>query len=182
MERVTDLADPRRCKGACPTGQCHNLAVEGSDFCLAHGGQNTRPREYTRQYLLARTQDQMRLAQLEEDENYKTLRDEVIIATGLLQRRLDLAQSDADFIAAFPQIERFLKTLTELKKARQILDDRAGSMLSRSTLLRVAQEICRILIEQLEGVPNYERIVDELIVQIMSTVKNALNTESKSTV
>ena len=39
MQRVTDLADPRRCKGASLDGQCQNVAEEGSDYCRVHGGQ-----------------------------------------------------------------------------------------------------------------------------------------------
>lgn len=180
MERVADLADPRRCKGPCPEGQCPNLAEEGSDYCLAHGGVNRAPVQHMRQYLLTRVQDQSRLALLGDDEGLKTLRDEVVIATGMLQRRLNLAQSDVEFIEAFPQIEKFLKMLSDLKKSRQALDDKSGSMLARSTLIRIAQQICELLVNRLEGIPNYEETVDGLIVEIMTTVRNAINRQAEA--
>jgi len=175
MEKVTDLADPRRCKGPSPGGQCGNLAEEGSDYCRAHCGVDRGPVRHIRQYLLTRVSDQTRLAYLGDDEGLKTLRDEVVIATGMLQRRLNLAESDLDFIEAFPQIEKFLKMLADLKKSRQVLDDKSGSMLARSALIRVAQHICELLVDRLEGIPNYEQIVDGLIMEIMTTTGNAIN-------
>jgi hypothetical protein len=32
MQRVTDLADPRRCRGASVDGQCQNVAEEGAPW------------------------------------------------------------------------------------------------------------------------------------------------------
>jgi hypothetical protein len=180
MERVTDLADPRRCKGSCPVGQCPNLAEEGSDYCLAHGGVNRAPARHMRQYLLTRAQSQARLAALDDDEGLKTLRDEVVIATEMLERRLNLAQSDVDFIEAFPQIEKFIKMISDLKKSRQALDDKSGSMLSRVTVIRLAQRICELIVDRLEGIPNYEQTVDDLIGKIMTTIKNAVNSPSEA--
>jgi len=64
---------------------------------------------------LTRAQDQARLAHLDDPEGLKSLRDEVVIATGMLERRLNLVSTDAEFVAAFPQVEKFLKTLADLK-------------------------------------------------------------------
>jgi len=66
MQRVTDLADPRRCKGASVDGQCQNIAEEGSDYCRAHGGESQAPTRRLKQYLLTKAQDRERLAQLAE--------------------------------------------------------------------------------------------------------------------
>jgi len=107
MQRVTDLADPRRCKGASVDGQCQNVAEEGSDYCRAHGGESLAPARRLKQYLLTKAQDRERLAQLAENDGLKTLREEVVIALGQLERRLSLAsRSDAEFLAAYPGEER----------------------------------------------------------------------------
>ena len=63
MQRVTDLADPRRCKGASLYGQCQNVAEEGSDYCRVHGGHDQAPARRLKQYLLTKAQDRERLAQ-----------------------------------------------------------------------------------------------------------------------
>ena len=81
LQRVTDLADPRRCKGRSLDGQCQNVAEEGSDFCRVHGGVIQAPARRLKQYLLTRPQDCERLAQFDDPEGHKSLRDEVLIAT-----------------------------------------------------------------------------------------------------
>ena len=102
VQRVTDLADPHRCKGSKPDGQCQNVAEEGSDYCRAHGGESQALARRLKQYLLTKAQDRERLAQLAENDALKTLREEVIVALGQLERRLSLAnRSDAEFLAAY---------------------------------------------------------------------------------
>ena len=83
MQRVTDLADPRRCKGASLDGQCQNFAEEGAEYCRVHGGTDQAPALRLKQYLLTRAQDQARLVHLDDPEGVKSLRDEVVIATGM---------------------------------------------------------------------------------------------------
>jgi hypothetical protein len=180
VQRVTDLADPRRCKGAKPDGQCLNMAEDGSDYCRACGGESHAPARRMRQYLLAKAQDRARLAQLEEHEGLKSLRDEVAIAVGMLERRLNMVDTDAEFIQAFPQIERFFKTLADLKKSSFFLEQKSGAMLSRSAVHRLGQEICRIIVDELEGIPNYERIVDRIILRIVPAIQKADNSEADS--
>ena len=178
MERVTDLADPRRCKGAQPDGQCQNVAEEGSDYCRACGGESRAPARRLKQYLLARAQDRTRLAQLDDPEGLKSLRDEVVIATGMLERRLNMVDSDAEFIQAFPQIERFLRSVAELKKSSFFLEQKSGAMLSRTAAFRLGQEIIKIVVDELDGIPNYEQIVDRIITRIVPTIQKADNSEA----
>ncbi len=181
MQRVTDLADPHRCKGAQPDGQCQNLAAEGSDYCVACGGVDRAPAQRLRQYLLTRAQDRTRLAQLDDPEGLKSLRDEVVIATGMLERRLNLVRTDAEFISAFPQVEKFFKTLADLKKSNFFLEQKSGAMLSRSAALKMGREIIEIIVDRLEGIPNYEQTVDAIITDIVATISKADNSEDDTT-
>ena len=68
MQRVTDLADPRRCKGASVDGQCQNVAEEGAEYCRVHGGKDQAPARRLKQYLLTKAQDRERLAQFAEND------------------------------------------------------------------------------------------------------------------
>jgi hypothetical protein len=178
MQRVTDLADPHRCKGAQPDGQCQNRAEDGSDYCRACGGVDRAPAQRLRQYLLTRAQDSTRLANLNDPEGLKSLRDEVVIATGMLERRLNLAQSDAEFISMFPQVEKFLARIADLKKANFFLEQKSGAMLSRSAALKMGREIIEIIVERLEGIPNYEATVDAIITDIVATISKADNSDA----
>lgn len=178
MQRVTDLADPRRCKGAQPDGQCQNVAEEGSDYCRVCGGESQTPARRLKQYLLTRAQDQSRLADLDDPEGLKSLRDEVVIATGMLERRLNLVSTDAEFISAFPQVEKFLKTLADLKKSSFFLEQKSGAMLSRSAAFGLFQEIIKIIVDELDGISDYEQIVDRIIARIGPAIQHAGNSES----
>ena len=81
-----------------------------------------------------------------------------MIATGLLERRLNLARSDAEFISMFPQVEKFLGRIADLKKSNFFLEQKSGAMLARTAAFRLFQEILTIIVEELEGVAGYEQI------------------------
>lgn len=177
MDRVTDLADPRRCKAGTHSGQCVCIAPEGSDFCIHHSGIDRAPNRSMRQYLLAKAEDQTRLAQLSENEGLKSLRDEVAIAVGLLERRINLLQSDAEFIQACGQLNMLLLTIERLKKSSQVLEERSGAMVSRGAMLHLGQQICQIIVNRLEGIPDYEQLVDTIILDIIATIQHGGTTE-----
>ena len=174
MQRVTDLADPRRCKGPSVDGQCQNIAEEGSDYCRAHGGKDQAPARRLKQYLLTKAQDRERLAQLAENDALKTLREEVIVALGQLERRLSLAnRSDAEFLAAYPEVEKSLKTLADLKKSNFYLETKSGATLSREQAFGLARLMIEIIVDELDGIPDYTRIVDNIVTRILPAVENA---------
>jgi len=172
MQRVTDMADPRRCKGSCPDGQCQNVAEEGSDHCRAHGGHDQAPARRLKQYLLTKAQDRERLAQLAENDALKTLREEVVVALGQLERRLSLAnRSDAEFLAAYPEVEKSLKLLAELKKSNFSLEQKSGATLSREQGFALVRRMIEIIVDELQGIADYERIVESITVRILATVE-----------
>ena len=181
MQRVTDLADPRRCKGSSVDGQCQNIAEEGSDYCRAHGGESQALSRRLKQYFLTKAQDRERLAQLAENDGLKTLREEVVIALGQLERRLSLAnRSDAEFLAAYPEVEKSLKTLADLKKSNFYLETKAGATLSREQAFGLVRLMIEIVVEELDGIPNYERIMDRIVTRILPAVENAGKTQAEA--
>ena len=91
MQRVTDLADPRRCKGASLDGQCQNVAEEGIGLLPRPRRQRSGTRSTPEAVPLDQGARQARLAQLDDPEGLKSLREEVVVATGQLERRLNLA-------------------------------------------------------------------------------------------
>ncbi len=178
MQRVTDLADPNRCKGSLPDGQCQNVAEEGADYCRVHGGVDHAPARRLKQYLLTRTQDDARLARLLDNDGLKTLREEVVLALEQLKRRLNLAESDAEFLAAYPEVEKSLKTLADLKKANFFLEQKSGAMLSRDQAFGLFQEIISIVVDELADVPDYTEIMDRIITRVGPAIKQAARPES----
>jgi len=180
MQRVTDLADPRRCKGRSLDGQCQNVAEEGADYCRVHGGESRAPARRLKQYLLTTAQDCARLAHISENDGFKTLREEITVALKVLERRLSLATTDAEFISAYPQVERFLRRIESLKKSNLFLETKSGSMLSRDQAFGLFQEIIGIVIEELDGISGYTEIMDRIIARIGPAIQQAGTSQSEA--
>lgn len=178
MQRVTDLADSRRCQGPKSDGQCQNVAEDGSAYCQACGGKSLAPARRLRQYLLAKAQDSTRLAQFAEHEEVKSLRDEIALARMLIERRFNLIRDDADLIAACGSLNTLLLTVERLVKSAHAIEKSLGTLLARSAVLRVGQQICQIIVDRLEGIPNYEQIVDAVITDIVATIAKTDNAEA----
>ena len=106
MDRVTDLADPNRCKGTTGLGQCMNVALEGSDYCRVHARAYQAPEKGMRGYLLAKAADRARLAQLSEGEGIKSLRQEIDLVHMMIEEQWNAA---GDTPAAAPVNESTCK-------------------------------------------------------------------------
>jgi len=177
MDNVTDLADPRRCKAGTRAGQCTCVSAEGSDFCVLHSGKDQTPARNLRQYLLAKANDQTRLAQFAEHEDVKSLRDEIALARMLIERRFNLIQNDADLLSACGSLNQLFLTVERLVKSAHAIEQSLGALLARHAVLRLGQQICQIIVDRLEGVPGYEQLVDAIILDIIATIRQADNAE-----
>jgi hypothetical protein len=175
MERVMDPADPHRCKASVGTGQCMTVAEEGSDYCRVHAGSYQPPEKGLRQYLLARAQDRARLAAFAEHDDIKSLRDEIALTRMMVEGLWNSAQSDVERLAIYGRVNSHILTLEKLVKTCNQIEERLGSLLAKPTLLRVGQQICQKLVARLEGLPNYEQLVDTLIRDVITTIQEARN-------
>ena len=175
MERVTDVADPRRCKASNPAGQCMNVAEEGTDYCRVHAGSYQPPEKGLRQYLLARAQDRARLATFAEHDDIKSLRDEIALTRMMIEGLWNSAQSDVERMAVYGRVNSHIITLERLVKTCNQIEERLGNLLAKPTLLRVGQQICQKLVDRLAGLPNYEQLVDTLIRDVVTTIQEARN-------
>jgi hypothetical protein len=176
MQRVTDLADPRRCKGSAAEGQCVNVAADGSDYCVACGGVDRGPARRMRKYLLASAEDQGLLDRYASDDELKTLREEIALVRMMVQRTLATAQTDVEKINAYSKVNTLLLTLERLMKTCHSLEQSLGQLVGKPALLRLGQRLCRIVIDRLEGLPNYEQLVDAMIADIDAAFHDLDNT------
>ena len=175
MDRVTDPADPRRCKASVGSGQCMTVAEEGSDYCRVHAGSYRPPEKGMRQYLLAKAQDRARLAAFAEHDDIKSLRDEIALTRMMIEGLWNSAQSDTERLAVYGRVNNHIVTLERLVKTCNQIEERLGSLLAKPTLLRLGQQICQLLVDRLAGLPNYEQIVDTLIRDVITTIQLARN-------
>ena len=174
MDRVSDPADPSRCKMSVGREQCDRVAATGSDFCVKHGGIDRSNEQSTRMYLLAEA-DQGRVNQLADHEAIRSLREEIAIARRLLERRWNLMKSDQDLLMGCGAINSLLMTIGKLVKEAHTIEQNLDVLLSKATVFILAQSVARIISEELRGIEGYEDICDRINLRIVETIAAAKN-------
>ena len=166
MQRVTDLADPRRCKGAKPGWPVPERR---------RGRVGLLPRPRRREPGTRSTPEAVPLDQgpgsrrgwpsLRRPTGSRRCGTRWSIALGHVGTAAEPGhRSDAEFLAAFPQVEKFLKTARRSQEVQLL----PGTEVRRDALAgrrrsRLVQEIIEIIVDELEGIPDYEQIVDRII-------------------
>lgn len=173
ISRVKDPLDPRRCMGAVPEGQCLNESEPGSDCCRAHGGRNKAAEEDVKRYLLNDLKARLRLAQLSDPDPIRELRDAIALNHMMIERRLNLIHNDIELMAACGQVNQMLLTMERLVKTAHTIEQELGGLLAKQQLMQLAHDLVVIVIDQLEGVENYEQIVDAITDQMLLTIQRA---------
>jgi hypothetical protein len=165
--------DPTRCQHTCRSGQCQNLAVEGHDRCAIHlGDPDYEAKKALRAYVLTNTDIAERAGRHTRVEELKSLREEIALCRSLVERRLDMIESNADFLAACGQVNTLFLTLEKLITSCHRLEVNLGSLLSKAAILDLAKEIVGILMDELEHIDGCEAIVDAVSERIIATIAN----------
>jgi hypothetical protein len=180
MERVTDLADPNRCKGAAQDGQCQNQVEHGSEYCCVHGGKSLKEAEEKRGYLLAKVEERTRLAELSDGlEPVKELRDLISLQHMMIERRYNAVTSDGELLASCGPLNQMMLTMERLINSCHRIETNLGQLLARHAVLALAKEMVRIVIDELDGIDDYEVIVDRITQRLVDTIRNASNVVDK---
>jgi hypothetical protein len=177
MKQVTDLSDPNRCQGAAPDGQCRNRAEPEDKYCRLHGsGQRLAEQQAKRGFLLAKATDKARLSAVSEElEPVKELRDSIALQHMLIEKRYNLIQSDADLLASCGPLNQMLQTMERLVTSCHRIETNLGELLAKHAIVALAKDMVEIVVDELEGIPNYEEIIDRITVRLIDTVQGANN-------
>lgn len=179
MDRVTDLADPRRCKASARTEQCMNVAEPGSDYCRAHKGVNKAEGERRRQYQLTQARLRNRLTQLTDHEEIKSLREEIGLTRILIEELMNSAQGNTELLQKSGTYIGLVQTLERLIKTSHQIEQNLGLLLSKPTVILLGQQIVHILIDELHGVEGYEERIDRITGRMFDTIEATTNTEEE---
>lgn len=163
-----------RCKWVTAAGQCDSQADLGP-FCKRHGPVD--PDQALRHYQITN----LLVGDNHERHNavaqIKDLREEIALTRALIETRLNLATNEAEFIASMGILHQYLSTVEKLVASCHRMDANLGNVLNKASVLTLAQELVRIVTEELEGVPDRDDIVDKIAHRIVETVGNANNEE-----
>jgi hypothetical protein len=175
--RVNDLADPRRCKGAVSDGQCKQVALHNNDYCKLHsGGVDHLPAEQQRGFLLAKAEDKVRLATVSGDlEPVKELRDTIALTHMLIEKRWNLITDDEELLVHCGPLNQLIGTMEKLVNSCHKIETNLGELLARHAVLALAKEMVEIVIDELQGIEDYEEIIDRITNRLIDTIRKADN-------
>ncbi len=150
-------------------GQCPRDALDDDTRCEIHT--HNDPEAYDKRvYHILEHQYRIRHSELSDHEELKSLREELAIARLILEERFNAIKSNVDLLAATGSLNSLLLTIEKLVTSCHKLEQSVGTLLSKPTLLRIANEIVTTLLEELDGIPGYEGIVDRVSSKIIETI------------
>ncbi len=155
-----DPNSPTRCKHVGRAGQCSFEAQEGSDYCARHAKGTDLELKH---YLL--TVPELRDAAIRQNglDDVKDLTDEIKMCRVMAERRFNMIDSNADFLAAIGTINTLYTTLEKLISSCHRLETSIGTLMSRDALLQLAKKIVGVLAEEVKDEALVDRITDKLL-------------------
>jgi len=164
--------DPSRCQYVTPNGQCTREAVEGKTKCAVHGG---NAKAALKTYLitckyLGDSPDR----HLGADE-LKSLREEIALTRAMIEKRLNMVQSEAEFIASMPVFQGFMNTIEKLVSSCHNMEVKLGTLIGKAALLTLAQQIVEIIATNTQGIPGRDEIVEKISDEIVELILKAEN-------
>lgn len=177
MERVTDLADPNRCQGSQPDGQCQNVSAHGSKYCPACGGKSTELADARTAYILKNVRWRERLAALRGQDQVASLREEIAMCRMMIEMIYNRAKDETDLLAASNSLNTLFLTLDRLLKTTNQLEFKVGAVLSKTTVIVIARELITHIIDEINTIPGYEEKIDRIAERMYKTIENTTNVE-----
>ena len=175
MDRVTDPADPNRCKGSDRDGQCWNHSEPGDEYCRKHAGTDLAEIEGVRQYHLTDARLRQRLSQKAGHDQIKSLTEEIGLTRILIEELMNSCKTDTQRLANVSTYNTLTLNLERLIKTSHTMEQSLNLLLAKPALVAFAQETVRILIEELQGVPLYEERIDRITGRMLNGIEHAAN-------
>jgi hypothetical protein len=168
---MRDENSPTRCQASTQAGQCACEAVEGHPYCAYHmRDRDIEDKMALKAYILTDPVISGSAGRHSQVEELKSLREEIALARAMIERRLNLVESNADFLNACGTVNTYLLTLERLISSCHRLEVNLGNLLSKAAILDLAKDIVSILMEELQEVPGFEEIVDRISERIITAI------------
>jgi hypothetical protein len=92
-----------------------------------------------------------------------------------LEERVNLIRTDSDLLSNFGAVQQATLTIERLTKTLHQMEQSLGSLLSKTTVMKLGQSISSVIVEELRDVPGYEQIVDRINDRIATAIMSAQN-------
>lgn len=154
-------------------GSCPLDAVQGSMFCEEHSNELTLRANY-----LIEDERLRNLFERKRGTELTSMRDDVALMRTMIEDRLNLAKSDAERLAAYSQIGNWMGTLDKLVNSLNRLEEKTSAVLTRETLMKVAQSLVQVIAEEIANLPDSEMVIDAIAQRVVPVIENATNEDS----
>jgi len=122
------------------------------------------------------------LARLSDDlEPVKELRDLISLQHMMIESRYNAITNEGELLAACGPLNQMLLTMERLINSAHRIETNLGELLQRHAVLALAKEMVQIVIDELDGIEDYEAIVDRITQRLIDTIRNASNIQEKAT-
>jgi hypothetical protein len=141
FERVED-DDPRQCDRP----GCKNIHVDGSLFCLCHGGCKAAERtakNNLRNYRLSKFKE--RVGELSNSDEITSLRDEVGILRQIIEERINHCNDTTDLLLISVPLSDLIMKAQKLVESMDKLEYKMGKHLSKEKVINLAQTLIEII-------------------------------------
>lgn len=146
-----------RCQRVTESGTCYREAENGSRYC--------RPCQRKGDVVQYRLND----PDLQETVTHHArgaiidLSQQVILLRGMIERRLNMANSKAEKITAYNFVTQQLATLTKMTESLVKLQRESGELMERSEVEAFVDRVIQVVSEELQGIDGFEEIVDRIV-------------------
>lgn len=141
-----DPDDPNRCQAINQQGQCNLKAIEGSQYCPAHGGNKayeSKQKQELRNYRLAKFKQ--RAIELGNSEHITSLRDEVAILRMLVEEKVNQCNDTQELMLISGPLADLMMKVEKVVVSCNRLESKLGNLLDRAKVLQFAQIIIEII-------------------------------------
>ena len=184
MDRVADPADPLRCQGATPVGQCWNKCEPGIDHCKNHAGLrvDVAQLEAIRLYKLAEVRRRDMPTRLTGNNLVNTLKRTLALARLLVEKCHNLSQTRPDLFRDYSVINTLQLTCKRLALSWTKLEQSLSTLKGKPEIVRAGRLIVQVCHNELAAVADGEEIVRRIAQQINEAIITATNNPELLTV
>jgi hypothetical protein len=163
-----------RCEATVKSGQCPYKKARSTNHCEMHGansGENARKTEIQRNYRLQRWQN--RISEFADNDNIKSLREEVGILRMVLEEMLNQCETSLDILLYSQKMSDLVMKIERLVTSCDKLENRMGLLLNKSSVLQLASTYVQIINNYVSDPDIIESISQEMA-QATLAIENPL--------
>lgn len=170
---MPNVTPENRCQWIGISGQCPQSRMDDEPFCEQHVA--NRKDKQRRAYHIENQLVAPGVDRHNAVEQIKSLREEIALARALIETRINMAESNTDLLVAMPVINSYLATIEKLVNSCHTMETKLGTLLSKGSIISLAQKMIQIIDAALTDVPNKSMIIDGIAEEFTKVIKEQDN-------